>query len=91
LHTIEHTTVKIAYVRGTPNFQWYYQNFGKYVEFALRSILNFSRLFFWEGEGGRNIPEILQKVSPKVSPTFLAKFHELKISTKPQHSVHCYY
>jgi len=38
------------------------------------------------GEGGeRNFPEIFQKFSTKVSPKILAKFHELKISTKPQH------
>jgi len=62
LHIIEHTAVKIVQVFGTQNFQWNYQNFSKNVKFAQRSIYNFSWCFFG---GGRNFPEILQKVLPK--------------------------
>jgi len=49
------------------------------------AVYKISHVYFFLGEEGPNFSEILQKVSPKVSPKSLAKFHELKISTKPQH------
>jgi len=38
----------------------------------------------WGGGGDETFPN-LPKVSPKISTKILAKFHELKISKKPQH------
>jgi len=61
--------------------------FRQNVNFAQCSIYNFSRFFWWGGWGGGG-----DKTFPKFAESFvesfakiLAKFHELKISKKPQH------